>query len=385
MTYTIYEANLERLEKKLTRIGKHCANNNLPFRFEVVGEKFEEVMDKDTKRKTLYRFVIVEVEGNTSLEGWEFLAAISHTEGGNIIRNISGSDLPDRYRTAGSICEHCNSRRYRKTTYVLRNLESGEYKQVGNTCLAHFIGGVSAEGYARYLDMLHECMVEAEGFDRHSHCDWEYLEDYLMCVAECIRLLGYHKRGEEGHEPTAWKAQRYLRGTDLTEYDEEFFAESGFCWDTEENRIKVQEALVWLKDQEATSEYMHNLKAACAKDVFEIKLSGYVASLMPTHYRSMQREVAQEAKKREIAATEYYGTVGERITETDLTVKFLTGYDTDFGYTRIYSMTKGNFVFIWKTGKDIEDGTYTVTGTIKEHNEFRGTKQTVLTRCKVVA
>ena len=35
-------------------------------------------------------------------------------------------------------------------------------------------------------------------------------------------------------------------------------------------------------------------------------------------------------------------------------------------------------------GYDIEEGkTYTIKGTVKEHSEYKGTKQTILTRCKI--
>ena len=41
-------------------------------------------------------------------------------------------------------------------------------------------------------------------------------------------------------------------------------------------------------------------------------------------------------------------------------------------------------VFIWITPCGVEtDKTMKLTGTVKEHSEFNGVKQTVLTRCKV--
>ena len=36
----------------------------------------------------------------------------------------------------------------------------------------------------------------------------------------------------------------------------------------------------------------------------------------------------------------------------------------------------------WASALNVGD-TYTVSGTIKKHNEFRGNKQTILTRCKI--
>jgi len=44
-------------------------------------------------------------------------------------------------------------------------------------------------------------------------------------------------------------------------------------------------------------------------------------------------------------------------------------------------------VYTWKTGKFIDEevSDMLITGTVKAHTEFRGIKQTELTRCRVAA
>lgn len=82
--------------------------------------------------------------------------------------------------------------------------------------------------------------------------------------------------------------------------------------------------------------------------------------------------------------TSYVGQIGEHVELTLKMVKLFT-YQTTFGTTCIYKFidVDGN-VLIWKTGyQELEqDKTYTVRGTVKEHGEYNGDKQTVLTRCK---
>ena len=90
-------------------------------------------------------------------------------------------------------------------------------------------------------------------------------------------------------------------------------------------------------------------------------------------------------------ASEYIGNVGDKV-EMVLTFVQEYTYETNFTYygeiQHIYKFAdeNGNTV-VWKTSKglyNIEEGkTYTVKGTIKEHSEYRGDKQTILTRCKV--
>lgn len=83
----------------------------------------------------------------------------------------------------------------------------------------------------------------------------------------------------------------------------------------------------------------------------------------------------------------YVGEVGTRLT-LDLTAAvLLTSWYNDFGTTYLYKFADeaGN-VFIWYASRPIElQERMTLKATIKAHNERNGVKQTVLTRCKVVA
>lgn len=108
--------------------------------------------------------------------------------------------------------------------------------------------------------------------------------------------------------------------------------------------------------------------------------------------------------------SEYVGEVGKRLNitltytgtahwEVDATKQFWNGRwgreETRDVYLHKFKDEKGN-VFTWKTGNPLgywdEDGQWvcigegtqiTLKGTVKEHSEYKGIKQTVLTRCKV--
>lgn len=103
------------------------------------------------------------------------------------------------------------------------------------------------------------------------------------------------------------------------------------------------------------------------------------------------------------AASQFFGSVGDKV---DLTVAFIKtawfevksfsgfGYDTMFVHT---FKDNDEHVFVWKTTSSIgwwneETGDWDkptegqqlhVKGTIKEHSEYDGMKQTVLTRCRI--
>lgn len=88
----------------------------------------------------------------------------------------------------------------------------------------------------------------------------------------------------------------------------------------------------------------------------------------------------------EPSTSEYIGEVGDRIEET-LTVTKTVVLQSYFGMSIMHIMedADGN-VYVWITkAKNYPEGkVITLRGTVKEHKEYKGTKQTVLTRCKEV-
>ena len=84
--------------------------------------------------------------------------------------------------------------------------------------------------------------------------------------------------------------------------------------------------------------------------------------------------------------SDYIGEIKDKISCTVEKFRTLSAWDTQWGTTYLYEFTTedGN-ILIWKTGKWIDENTEikSISGTVKAHNEFRGIKQTELTRCKV--
>lgn len=127
----------------------------------------------------------------------------------------------------------------------------------------------------------------------------------------------------------------------------------------------------------------------------------------------MAEALAQKAKERaekealikaQKAVSQYQGEVGKRVTikmAEHRTVMFDTqiGWKTVRMCIHIMKDEQGN-VYTWKTQNALgigtedekgywnwtgieEDRPFVITGTIKEHKEYKEEKQTVLTRCKV--
>jgi hypothetical protein len=384
--YSIFEGNMERLEKKLNRIFNKCKKYGCEFSFRQIGEEFRELKDEQGNKYTA-RFIIVEAEGKAVVNGWKFIASVEHTEKGNIINRIGDIEVPEKYYTTEPICEHCNSKRNRKDTYIVMNEVSGEFKQVGKSCLNDFTNGLSAEAVAQYISLFDE-LIQGEVPMGGSFERYYKTETILRYAAETIKHFGYVRTQDSGrstadrafdyycvNENGGWMPEKVRQ--DLKKEMEAV----GFNADSTDTVKLVADAIAWVMAQDKDNNYMHNLKTVCSLEYVTGRNFGILASLFPTY----NRELEYQAERASEANSQHIGNIGDRITVQVQSVVCLTSWETDWGITRVYKIVDENGnVFTWKTSSFIaEDEVKTIKGTVKEHKEFRGIKQTELTRCKV--
>lgn len=398
-TFAIYEGNMERLAKKITKIRNKCNKYGCDFHYAEVGEEFRTLQDDEGKEYTA-RFVLVEAEGIAIVNGWKFIASVEHTPKGNIINKACDVEVPERYYTSNSVCEHCNSNRYRKDTYLVMNEETGEFKQVGKSCLKDFTMGMSAEGVAQYTALFEE-LIQGEAPCGGRGESYYPVKEYLMYVAETIKHFGFVRThddcGNYNYDNTRSRAFNYYlidHGGRFTYEEEKLLREAmqRVSFDAQSNAEVAEKVLEWLNAQEGDNNYMHNLKTACSLEFTAYRNLGIIASLYPTYRREVEYQEKKAEKERQRALQQaseqnstYIGNVGERIEIDVQSFECVTSWETDYGTTRIYKFvdTNGN-IYTWKTSNYIyEDEVSKVKGTVKSHTEYRGIKQTEITRCKV--
>lgn len=100
-----------------------------------------------------------------------------------------------------------------------------------------------------------------------------------------------------------------------------------------------------------------------------------------------EKDVAQavEALAYPPTSSQFCGTVGERL-DLQLTVRKTVPLETAWGRATLHIMEDANEnEFIWKTNsKTLEIGKeYNLRGTVKAHNMWHNSKQTILTRCTI--
>lgn len=111
----------------------------------------------------------------------------------------------------------------------------------------------------------------------------------------------------------------------------------------------------------------------------------------PGSVQNYIKRIQDEYFRMTMPETKWYGALKERVTLHDCTVQVLAIWENMYGSTVMYKFASPEgYQFIWKTASFAVDPEIinsnkkiTVTGTVKSHAEYKGQKQTELTRCKI--
>ena len=384
--FKIYEGNIDRLEQKITRIRNKCNRYGCDFYYARVGEEYVEDVDEN-KNKFFKKFILVEAEGTAKINGWEFVGTIEHLVGGhNIIRNTTNLEVPERYLTTECICEHCNSKRSRKDTYLVHNIETNEFKQVGSSCLCDFTGGLSAEMAASYLALFDELAEGEAPYSTATITQYTDLHEIIAATIVAVDEFGYVKSDPfQGDNQTKIRVRNYLNNTakDRPQNFSELMEAAGPEADTIIDYYKNIEI-------EGYNDYLQNLKTFATAGVAAARDYGYVVSMVPSYRRDVERreitKKREEAHKLEAAHSEYYGEIGQKVKLHFNNCTLVTTSDSQFGTSYLYKfIDEAGRIFTWWTSNIVYKAAtdIVVSGTIKAHTEFRDVKQTELTRCRV--
>lgn len=405
-TYMIWEGFMDKLMKKLQTVENKCRKYGVECTIRETGkDEYREVKGDDDEFHTL-RYVEVEAEGKAQINNWEWLAEVEATEKGNLIRSARDVKVPTKYYTSDCYCEHCKKNVFRKYLYLVKNTETGEIKQVGRGCLKDYTHGMSADLIAKYQSLF-TGLEEAEeqipsmggfGFGQTEYYD---VEEVTRFMSETIRHFGFVPRSDQDKMPTADRAERFYdvahgrraKFRYAPEVFDEIKAEMekvGFNAESPAAVKEAHEALEWIKAQDDTnSSYIHNLKLVVSMGEVKSWHYGILASLIPTWNKDLVRQAERKAKEAAEANSKHIGEIGERITFEVASTKIVTSWETDYGMMWLVKFVSvdGN-VFMWRASSlnalpDDLETVKKITGTVKNHDEFRGIKQTFVNRCKV--
>ncbi len=426
--FLVLESNMAELDYRLEKLNKRARRLKLP---EITTRVLSVIEPTKGGPKGRQRKWEIEILGLApKLPGWAFVGTLEHLPAGNVLRVLPGEAVPEAFRSAKAWCAHCNKARNRKDTYLVRS-DAGELKQVARTCLKDFMGHASPERFGFLAETIRDMEeLGGEGCMRSAPLSFGIIE-FLSVVAAACRQFGFtsvsaaraYAEKSEGHglvqttigrvwfeldpSPQACETKRKRPISEVIDVKPE-------------DEALAVDALAWARalPEAQSSDYMHNLRISASKDwlAFNDRSGGILASLVSAYQREVLKQEQERTRKAtfaEMAArSTYQGEVGKR---QDWTLKLTKKFDLGPGdYSRegesrflfAFEDEAGNR-FTWFSGnagvyktieimsadahalpydvfEPYEEGkTYVVRGTVKRHDEYKGIKQTVLSRCKL--
>lgn len=316
--------------------------------------------------------------------GWSLVAKLEPLGDINLIKSVpDAGELPASFRS-GTQCEHCNKSRRRSETFVVRH-EDGRMMRVGRQCIGDFLGGTSPANVALLFALAIDCGSfggsddeESGGWGCRAPSAWP-LDTFVGLVIRDINTNGWLSRAQarDGFSPsTSDLAFQRMIGDKRNGKDPER--------PTTEELESARAAIEWAKSLKGASDFEHNIMAIARTDHVTMKTLGMAAAIYNAHQRCLEREVARREFARLNANSVHVGEVKQRLSFT-LTVTAIYDSEGDYGCTHIHTMVDahGN-VFKWFASSErLTIGTaYNVVGTVKSHGEYKGRKETTLTRCR---
>lgn len=296
-----------------------------------------------------------------------FVASLEHVRGSdqNIVRSLSDIDL-SQFHTRRT-CDHCKVNRYRSNSYIFKT-PSGDLIQVGSACLKLYFNRCVSEllAYAACLEDIEE--RDSIGY---YYAPYFELSGILSLAIADISNRGFVSAKSEDKLSTKQAVIFHLQravGYEITV--------------TQEHIIEADKQIAWLKSQEPSSEYMRSLIILTSLEAVEFKHIGFIASIPAAYDKAIQsaKQLADQP------ASDYVGNEGDKIS-LPVVVDRLVLCETNYGVSTLILMTdKAGNKLSWfaSNAPALEIGQeITIKGTIKAHDDYKGIKQTKLTRCKV--
>ena len=149
--YKIREDYLAYIDEQLSKLRNKYPDCNIRV---VIKNRFSELVG--TKEVT---FLIIQVSSNALINGQQLIAHLQYTEKGNIITpyvNLPESMYSQWYNVP-IVCEHCGVNRNRKHSFIVRDVATNTYRQIGDSCVNKYTRGDSvaaARAIERFLGLF---------------------------------------------------------------------------------------------------------------------------------------------------------------------------------------------------------------------------------------
>jgi hypothetical protein len=327
----------------------------------------------DTGRRHNGRAVVVLKGDAPRLEGWRVAAVVRHRGAEAELRPVPGAPaIPlssARWRNAS--CDHCQVARNRKETFLLLREADRTVRQVGSSCLRDFLGGHDPGRLCRQAEYLlladAELSGAAGGAGVTPGATLE-LEAFLVHAARVVRRTGWMSGAVATDETpsSADQAEASLEQHAPLELADRRLARGTLGWARE---------LLALKPNPSAFEL--DLMAAVKESWITRRELGLICAAVMIRRRELGRARSQ---------SRHQGRLGDEIEVTGLVEHAFVSASARWGhvYQAILRDLDGNRCRWWSSRPLAveEHRAYHVSGRVTAHDDHRGERETVLTRCR---
>lgn len=367
---SIFEQKMKKFIKKFDKYGVCEYTKSEPY-----------ICEDKSNPKYGYKVVDINVNASYKICDYEFVATCDWFDeiNENLIKKPNADVyVPEIYKTRVE-CDHCKALRNRKHTVILKKGDA--YIQVGKSCCKDYIG-VDLGNYAAYLSFYSDLEEYLEDAVKNSsiRINPSFELDYALAqTVELTKHYGYISKKialEQDCDSTSTRLWLLLRKVTDTNTGKLLYPAYEITADTisEVNAIKD-----FYANCSEENDFIGNIKSVLKMKFIEGDCVGLAAAAIGTKLRLENEKAILQSKP----VSEYVGEIGQRITfKTKATCIYST--DTMYGTLYMYKMMFENNEIVWSTSKSIDcDVDIEITGTIRDHKEYKGVKQTEITRARI--
>ena len=367
--------NLAKVQAKAKALADRAVKKGLSGGYELSFE-YEEV--KSAEGTELVTWLVISGE-SVKYSGWSFVAVVEYENEQAVVngsRWYEGAQV-DRSALKEGYCDACQTVRYRGKTIIVEN-EAGERKQVGTSCVKDFLG-TEVSG-AWYSDK--DPFAELEGFNGRGVSLYN-ISAILTAASQVARVNGAYV-GAYGDSASTKSEVVELLGLSTLKAAADAKAKFGSA--TEEDAAQAAEAIEFAKTLEGDSDWAANVRAVFAGEKIEYKRIGLVVSVLGALLKT-KGQVAEKAIAEKITEA-LYAEVGTKVDIAEAVVSYITGFETQWGFTQVIYLVGEGYRFKWMTSSysDLKEGDkVSFKATVKGLDEYNGKISTQVLRVKAVA
>ena len=347
-THSIPSDRVPGFTARIDKLNKVSKKLNLPPLKYEIGEKHYK-SHKEGNQEFHIEHTKVHVRGESpKIKNWEFVGNRSHDKDTGIMtaHAAHGKELPKQYHADGNKikCDHCGINRERVGSYVLKNVTTGEHKEVGKSCLKDFTGHDSPEAIAKHFNNITELH-----FGKHDSEDYGVgkpehvykLHDVMHAAISSIKTKGFIATSADTPDNPSTKTRLNMHFGDNPRAPKIEMHPA----DKEHAEKAIEHTN---KTANTSTDYGSNLKSIVSAGMVKQKHYGYIAAAANAYLNH-----AAAPKDTSGYNHEPLGKEGDKVSH-NASVIHKKSFNTDYGTTHyITAKTDSGHVIKTKTTTDV--------------------------------